>query len=69
MLGAYEVLEQEGNTEDLVVRLKKMHELVRGLSKDEFDDLTPKVAKKAEFHVGRMITELTRIKKAVFGND
>jgi len=68
ILGAYEVLEREGHTEDLVKRLKRMHEIVRGLTKEEFDELTPKVAKNAEFHMGRIITQLTRLKKSVFGD-
>lgn len=67
ILGAYEILEKQGQTEDLVKRLKRLHDQIRGMSPTEFDGLTPKAAKTAEFHVGRMITSLTRIKKKVFG--
>lgn len=67
LIGAYERLEEEGKTEDLAKLMKKMHERVRELKKDDFDGLSPKASKTVEYEMRQVIRKLTSLKQKVFG--
>lgn len=67
LLGSYEELQKEGKTEDLVLRLNRIHTQLKKMEKDEFDLLSAKAQKDAEYKLNRIITTTQNLKKKVYG--
>lgn len=65
---AYEKLEMQGKTENLVQILKKIRSQLRSMDKDEFDILTAKAQKAAEYELKRITTLTSNLIKSVYGD-
>lgn len=69
LLGAFEALEEQGKTDSLVVRLRKMHDQVRRIEKKEFDGLDAKAQQNAKYRLNKIITEVQNLKQKVYGSE
>ena len=64
--GSYEQLEAQGKNEDLVKSLRRIHEQSKHFKKTSFDKLGAKAQKDAEYHLSRIISTLSTLKKKVY---
>lgn len=62
-LGAFEVLEEEGKTDDLVVKLRRMHDQLKSLTQDDFDRLNRKGLKDVKYRIDKLLTALNSLKE------
>lgn len=67
ILGAYEQLEKTGKTENLVIKLDRIHDQFKAMTKDQFDELDAQAQKRAEFNLNRILTLAQNLKKKVYG--
>lgn len=67
--GAYDRLREEGKTEDLAKLMKRVHNQVRSLKREDFDSLRPKAAKTVETDMNQTIRKLRSLRRKVFGGN
>ncbi len=67
LIGAYESLEEQGKTEDLVMKLRKIHDSLSELTKKDFDNLDAKAQQNAKYRVNKIITTLQNLRQKVYG--
>ncbi len=66
-LGAYEELEEDGKTKDLVVRLKAIQKQLASMNKSEFDGLESRATTDARYTLRRIKTQTENLLTKVFG--
>ena len=62
-LGAFELLQEEGKTDDLVVKLRRMHDQLKCLTQEDFDRLNRKGLKDATYRIDKLLTALNSLKE------
>ena len=62
----YKLLEDSGRTDDLSVKFREMHEFVNALTKEDLQSLNHVTAKHINFHIGKILTKLSTLRKQVF---
>ncbi|MCZ6803633.1 MAG: ParB N-terminal domain-containing protein [Proteobacteria bacterium] len=63
---AYEKLENDGKTENISQKFKKMHEYVNTLDKETLENLNQKTGKYINFKMVKIITKLRTLREQVF---